>query len=251
LWDVPVGKSHPLNFNNNVWANALLGGWQLGGVLNAHTGLPINVLDNRPNVLYQYVGSGPYNGSYYSSPVFYNATTGAYTGAPAAGYTLQTIAVDNIPGGGQSRGTQRPNVVAGVNPYLNSSSGFILNPAAFSVPLAGTYGNMQRYSLSGLGFNQLDLTLSKRFLLTERSNLELRAEFYNILNHPNFGNPGSVVLNAATPSGPTSTSASIQPGQAYTTKTAGAAFGSLTSTVGQYVGLGTNRQIQLALRLTF
>ncbi len=249
LWDLPFGKSHTLNFADNRWLNTAFGGWQVGTSFNARTGTPINVLCNRPDVLYKYTGSGKYNGQYYTSPVFFNGTK--YSSSHGAGYTLQTVAVDNLPGGGSSRGTQRPDEIAGVDPYLSAGNGYYLNPAAFSVPLPGTYGNEQRDTFYGAGFNQVDLSLTKQFSIRERTKLEFRADAYNILNHPNIANPGSLILGSATPSGPTSTTASLQPGQVYTASTAGSAFGLQNSTVSNYIGMGTSRQIQLSMRLLF
>ena len=50
------------------------------------------------------------------------------------------IAVVNTPGGGNSRNIRRPNLIAGVNPYLNNDRNFI-NPAAFAIPAPGTFGD--------------------------------------------------------------------------------------------------------------
>ena len=227
LWNVPVGSSTRLNFGGNRWLNGMFGGWQVGGNFNARTGLPINVLMTRPNVLYY----DPQNGQYYSNPV--NGVT---------------TAVLNLPGGGQSRGTQRPNLIPGVDPYVQTSTGFYLNPAAFSVPAPGTYGNLARNALVGPGFVQLDMTFSKHFTVTEKLGGELRADLYNIFNHPNLANPPSL-LSSPSPSGPGGSG--LQPGQAFTAATAGSSFGLLNATVGQYVAMGTARQLQLTLRFVF
>jgi hypothetical protein len=231
LYQLPFGKGQMFNFGGSRVMDTLFGGWQLGGNLNLRTGLPINVLIQRNNVLYY----DPQNGGYYTNPVL------------SGGQVIST-AVINIPGGGQSRGTQRPNLVPGVNPYVNTASGFLLNPAAFSVPLPGTYGDLGRDALRGPGSAQLDMTMSKRFSLSERFRLELRGDVYNILNHPNFANP-TATMSGGIASGPTA--AGVQPGQAMTTAGAGSSFGLINSTVGKYVNNGTARQIQLALRLNF
>jgi hypothetical protein len=150
---------------------------------------------------------------------------------------------------------RRPDVVPGVDPYLNSDRSLI-NPAAFSIPKPGTFGNSGRNSLAGPILAQLDLTLSKRFVVTERANIELRAEAYNILNHSNFANPANLRLAQGIPSGGTFAggivpSAGLQPGSPFSASTAGGNFGVLNSTVSNQVGLGTNRQLQLSLRLNF
>jgi hypothetical protein len=156
--------------------------------------------------------------------------------------------VINLPGGGQSRGTQRPDLVPGVNPYLDSASGFLLNPAAFAVPAPGAFGNLARNSLRGLNFSQLDVSLAKDFAIKERARFTLRWDVYNIFNHPNFSNPPSV-LGGGLPSG--NTASGIQPGQPFNQVLAGTAFGGLSSTVGKLVNFGTARQMQLSARFNF
>jgi outer membrane receptor protein involved in Fe transport len=86
---------------------------------------------------------------------------------------------------------QRPNVVAGVNPILSNwspSSGY-LNPAAFSQPADGTFGNLGRNAIYGPGFHNLDFSATKDFQFREPFLLQFRAEFFNLFNHPNFALP--------------------------------------------------------------
>lgn len=89
---------------------------------------------------------------------------------------------------------QRPNMVPGVNPIVgnwrSSPDGVgYLNPNAFIQPAAGTFGTMQRNSIYGPGFWNLDFAVTKDTRITERVSLQLRAEFFNIFNHPNFSLP--------------------------------------------------------------
>lgn len=86
---------------------------------------------------------------------------------------------------------QRPNVVPGVNPILPNwtpSTGY-LNPLAFVQPAFGTFGNLGRDSIFGPGLSNVDFSVTKNTRLTERLNLQLRCEFFNIFNHPNFALP--------------------------------------------------------------
>lgn len=148
---------------------------------------------------------------------------------------------------GASRGIRRPDLVPGVSPYLDGSDKTrYLNPAAFAMPAPGSYGNLSRNALHGPSLVQLDLTLQKRFLLSEKKSLEFRAEFYNILNRANFANPPATLANALG----TGTN-QLQPGQPFTAATAGGSFGVIRSTVEKTVGLGTGRQVQVSLRLNF
>jgi hypothetical protein len=67
-----------------------------------------------------------------------------------------------------------------------------LNPAAFTTPPAGQMGDFPRNGLrSPYSIDQTDLALRRRFRLTERVNLNLRAEYFNLFNHPMFGAPGA------------------------------------------------------------
>src|SRR6266852_835243 len=93
---------------------------------------------------------------------------------------------------------QRPNVVPGVNP-INSNwesapdaIGY-LNGNAFVDPPPGTFGNLGRNAIYGPHFWNLDFALTKNTQLFERLNLQLRAEFFNIFNHPNFALPNFFV----------------------------------------------------------
>src|SRR6202034_4449208 len=53
------------------------------------------------------------------------------------------------------------------------------NPAAFIQPASGTYGNVGRNVLQGPGLATTDVSLAKKIVLTERLNLQFRAELFN------------------------------------------------------------------------
>ncbi len=241
LYDLPFGRGKAYNLSGPL--DLIAGGWQIGGVTNFHSGLPIDVRITRPDIAYVGNPGTAYAGQTYSSPVIANGV-------------VQTTAVANVPGGGNTRNVRRPNVVPGVNPYLRNGLQY-LNPTAFTTPAPGTFGNFRRNDLSGPNLAQIDLTLGKSFHATERTSFDFRADIYNILNHPNYANPGTVRLTQIIPTGTTTTNGATtitgsgsQPGTPFTLKNAGA-FGGLTSTVGNQVGIGANRQIQLSLRANF
>jgi hypothetical protein len=107
--------------------------------------------------------------------------------------------------------------------------------------------------LRGPNFKQFDLVLNKRFALTESTSIEFRTELFNIFNSTNFAVPSST-LNNALPTITTTgvmSAGSLQPGNAFNQTQASPQFGLLRQTVERTVGLGTNRQIQFALRLNF
>lgn len=97
---------------------------------------------------------------------------------PTSGTTSGFIATINTPGGNNSRNTRRPDLIPGVNPFLDLANGLrLLNPAAFAMPAPGTYGNLPRNFLKGPSFHQFDLTLQKRFAINDRMNIEFRSKF--------------------------------------------------------------------------
>jgi len=82
----------------------------------------------------------------------------------------------------------RPNVVG--NPDLSNPTTLQwFNTAAFAFPAPGTFGNAGRNILDGPGFQNVNVSLMKNTKLTERVNLQFRAEAFNLFNHPNFNLP--------------------------------------------------------------
>lgn len=238
VYDVPFGKGKRFDFGGV--GNAILGNWEVGAIVNARSGLPIEVGITRPDVVIQCTNAaaGCASGEVRALPGTINAANPLPPGFSA---------VINTPGGGASRNVRRPNLIPGVNPYLNSDRS-LLNPAAFAMPAPGTFGNLARNALRGPNFQQFDLIMNKRIRLREKMNIEFRTEIFNIFNRANFANPSATLNNAI---GTTVNGQLFQPGQAFTQAAAGSTFGLLRSTVERTVGLGTNRQIQFALRLNF
>ena len=110
--------------------------------------------------------------------------------------------------------------------------------AVFAVPVSGTaagsksvnvyhFGDLGRNALIGPNFKDVDLQLSKNTKITERFSLQLRADAFDLFNHPNFANPNLT----ATP--------------------ASASFGIITATRFPTGDSGSSRQIQLAVKLLF
>jgi hypothetical protein len=141
-------------------------------------------------------------------------------------------------------GVSRPDLIPGIPLYLNDSTvggGRRINRAAFIAPV-GRQGNLGRNALRGFPMWQLDLALRRQFKLLEALDLQFRAEFFNILNHPNFGDPGSASLS--------------------TNALNNALFGQSTVVLGRSLASGGNgfnplyqvggpRSIQFALKLAF
>lgn len=101
------------------------------------------------------------------------------------------VVVNNLTVSGVANIT-RPNVVVGQPFYIDDPSapgGRRINPAAFVNPPSGTRGDLQRNFLRGFSAKQVDWTLRRDFKIRENMGIQLRAEFFNIFNIPNFGNP--------------------------------------------------------------
>ena len=82
----------------------------------------------------------------------------------------------------------RPNLIG--NPELSNPTTLQwFNTAAFAFPAPGTFGNAGRNILEGPGFQNVNASLVKNTALTERVNLQFRAEAFNLFNHPNFNLP--------------------------------------------------------------
>jgi hypothetical protein len=146
-----------------------------------------------------------------------------YTGQPFTITTGSDVSLTGV-------GLDRPNVVAGVDQLPHTLAQWF-NPAAFAggcttaafvgnpscVPL-GTFGNSPRDVFHNPGTIQWDMSVSRKFQFTERWKLELRAEFFNIMNHANWNGP---------------------------------AAGLTSSTFGQITTFGSPRLIQMGLKVHF
>lgn len=100
---------------------------------------------------------------------------------------------------GDSRNPVRPSLnPAFTGSIIDGGPGQFFNPNAFVQPLANTYGNAPRNFLQGPGIATTDISVAKKFLFTERLNLQFRAELFNIFNRTNFNNPNPVVFTSAT-----------------------------------------------------
>ncbi|HWB99158.1 MAG TPA: TonB-dependent receptor [Bryobacteraceae bacterium] len=85
-------------------------------------------------------------------------------------------------------GDARPDAVAGVSttPPGGRSRQEWFNPAAFTDPAPGQWGNVGRNTITSPGMISVDLSVFKNFTITERARVQFRSEFFNLPNHPNF-----------------------------------------------------------------
>jgi Carboxypeptidase regulatory-like domain/TonB-dependent Receptor Plug Domain len=139
---------------------------------------------------------------------------------------------------------QRPNVVPGVHPVLpnwSPTSGY-LNALAFAQPATGTFGSLGRDQIYGPGFMNFDFSVTKNFGIREKMKLQLRAEMFNIFNHPNFALPSNVITPGINADGSVNTTAGPA---GVITQTPDVAQGN------PGLGGGGPRVMQLGIRLEF
>lgn len=145
---------------------------------------------------------------------------------------LPLTILDNIDASGFGGGVStRPNVNPGFtnNPIIGNSAQWF-NPAAFSLAPIGTLGNLGRDTVRGPHNEDLDLALLKDTKIKENLNLQFRAEFFNIMNHTNYGLPANTLYTGFAAGG---------------APIANPNAGRITTIV------GTPRQLQFGLKLTF
>lgn len=139
-------------------------------------------------------------------------------------------------------GAERPDLVPGKsnNPILHSITQWY-DPTSFQLQTPGTLGDLGRNSLVGPKFNDLDMTLAKVTHFSDSKSLQLRAEFFNILNHPDFGLPNSTLYSGPTCTGYTGANLNCPSTVGIASPTAG----QITTTV------NSARQVQFAAKFLF
>jgi hypothetical protein len=136
---------------------------------------------------------------------------------------------------------QRPNLISGVPLYLDDpavAGGRRINRAAFSAPFRGRQGSLGYNALRGFGVSQFDLGVRRQFHVNERFNLQFKAEFFNLFNHPNFGNPVNLL-------------SSNRFGESIQMFGRSLGSGGINGGLSPLYQIGGARSIQLALKLQF
>jgi hypothetical protein len=113
-----------------------------------------------------------------------------------SGLPLTPLVGSNRSGDGDTRNPDRPNLSTTFSgPIVEGKQTQWFNPAAFTLPTIGTYGNEGRGIINGPGLADVDMSLFKNTTITERTSLEFRAEFFNLFNRVNFGLPNQTVFS--------------------------------------------------------
>jgi hypothetical protein len=190
--------------------NRLVEGWQLGTVFQTQSGNPVNILAGNPLAV---------------------AGTGIGAGAGIATFTgLGTVRPDLV-GPVQINGTINQWFT---NTVCDPRGGACPSGSSFALPVAFVggqnvyhFGSLGRNVIIGPGFTNMDFSVVKNTKLTEAARVQFRAEFFDIFNHANLGQPGR------------------------TAQVGSATFGLITNTRFPTGDSGSSRQIQFALKLLF
>jgi Carboxypeptidase regulatory-like domain len=194
LYELPVGKGRTFGRDMNSIADAMIGGWQVGGITT--------------------VQSGEAETAALSGDV---SNTGSFSPRPNQIHDPNDFSFQSD--------TATFTDVYGCTPGKQTLTCWY-NPLAFAIPdlapgqnSAHQFGNSTLGNLRGPDLVTFDFVLQKNFRIRESQQIEFRAEFFNIFNHPNFGLPAT---NPDVPGGNSITNTSID-----------------------------NRQIEFALKYTF
>jgi hypothetical protein len=161
VYDLPFGKGRQFASNLNPVADFLLGGWELNAINTANTGLPVNV-------------------NY--TPSSANDVTGISQSADYRGVALLR---PNVSGSAASQSTAQS--------LLTYFAGYTFTTPSPNDP----FGNLGRNAFRAPGLEQWDLGVFKNFGIREGIKLQFRSEFFNVLNHTNFGVPNNVSTSSA------------------------------------------------------
>ena len=148
----------------------MLEGWRVNTILTAQTGEPLFFYDSSDDISGTAEFNDHWNLAGNPSRIHWSLT-----------HPLPFYAYDG------SAGSTNPACDALADPNQLSSYGCFAGPGwTITPPNAGQFGDMGRNVVYGPGYFDLDFSFSKAFTFGERTKLELRGEFFNILNHPNF-----------------------------------------------------------------
>jgi len=160
LYDLPFGKGKHFGSSWNGATNAAFGNWQVDVIEHATSGFPLFVVD-----------SGDGSGVFFS----YNGNT----------FQRPNEVGDPNKAGPEPGGTSCPTQIHTIQHWFN--------PCAFEQAQPGELGTAARAPLYGPRFVNTDFSIIKNFPLSfrEAMNLQFRAEFFNLFNHPQFYMGGS------------------------------------------------------------
>ncbi len=159
LYQLPFGKGRQFGSTVNPVVDAFVGGWEITSINTAHTGQPLDVT--------------------------YGATGANIVSSLSNDYRGQPELRPNVIGSATSQSRSQM-----LNTYF---AGYTFSTPPASAP----YGDVGRNSFRAPNFDQWDFSADKSFRIRERARLQFRAEFFNLLNHTNFGIPNTQITSSA------------------------------------------------------
>jgi len=156
IWDLPFGKNQRFGANAPTFVSRLIEGWNVNGVVTLSSGRPFTV----------------------------------YSGGNQISNVLQSTADCRGCKRNMGKVDKNSSTFTGVPGFFTAEQ-----VALFTQPAAGSMGNTGRNFFNGPGRFNLDMAFLKKTYFTEKTNLELRFEFFNITNTPVFGFPTAVVTS--------------------------------------------------------
>ena len=167
VWDIPKSSWAMSSRTGRL----TLTNWQLSGIVLAMSGLPVDIFDPEAGDLYGLLGARP-------------------NWAPGAS---RRTATSHVPKGYSFNPFAFALPVVGPNQPIPS----VQDPTALAPEGGNDIGNVGRNVLRGPFQSDVDISIAKRFPVSESKNLEVRADFFNALNHPSRSNPISDITTAA------------------------------------------------------
>jgi hypothetical protein len=170
-YDLPIGRGRLVGGGASRWIDRLIGGYSLNGTFTWQNGLPWT-----PG----YQDSGQDN-----DVIGFLNRTGSAVHTSVGSFNKVTHKVPFF--------SPAPFVLGGKNcgPAQNQPCPTSFGP--YARPLVGTFGNFGRDSVLGPGYINTDLSVAKTIAFREQLHLQVRADFFNVFNHVNLGQPDSCV----------------------------------------------------------
>jgi hypothetical protein len=159
VYQLPFGRGQKFGSGMNRGEDAALGGWEINFINTAHTGTPLNV--------------------------YYAPTSTQSVSSLSNDYRGEPFLRPNVSGSATSQTTAQ---------MLNT---FFAGYTFTTPPANAPFGDLSRNDFRAPGFEQLDFSADKSFRIREGTSFQFRAEFFNVLNHTNFGIPNTVTTASA------------------------------------------------------
>jgi hypothetical protein len=174
-YDLPIGKGHRLSYHP---LDRVIGGWKVASTMVWQSGAPFSILSGRGTLNRQ-------ARSYYNT----------------ADTTLTKGQLDQVVGFQMTGNGPMIITNSAINPAdgtgVNADGSPAFTGQIFTNPSGGTLGVLQRRLFSGPWTFGMDMSVLKKVDLTEKANLEFRADAFNIFNHATFWS-GDQNINSTT-----------------------------------------------------